>query len=79
MAFIKVPTPSGEPYFVNSKKVQRIVTVHEICRNHLNEKTECYLVLDGESEVTVRVELPIEKVAKLFNQAEAKDETNRCR
>lgn len=63
--FINFPTPSGEPYYVNIDKIQRIVTNYEVLK--VRDSSRCYLILDGENEVAVPVELPIMKVLKLLN------------
>lgn len=63
--FLNFPTPSGEPYYVNIDKIQRIVTNYEITK--VRDSSRCYLILDGDDEITVSVELPIDKVLRLLS------------
>jgi hypothetical protein len=55
---LKIPVPSGEPYYINADKIQRIVTNYEVLKVH--DSSRCYLILDG--DIAIPVELPIEKV-----------------
>ena len=62
---VNFPTPSGEPYYVNIEKIQRVVTNYEITK--ARDSSRCYLILDGNDEITVPVELPIDKVLRLLS------------
>ena len=63
--FLNFPVSSGEPYYVNIDKIQRVVTNYEITK--VRDSSRCYLILDDNDEITVSVELPIDKVLRLLS------------
>lgn len=64
MKLIKVPTMSGEDYWINPECVERVVTNHEISRVHDRER--CYIMFSNPNTVPLHIDAPMKEVIRLL-------------